>query len=102
MSVAWTPLWAAALSLALAFVPAAGCAPCSPTADASPRRSWSTPPARPRATLDGWPAPPDERIQLITNSYIIPNMVARVVTNAATTKETMVWAETEIKRMFAR
>jgi len=24
--------------------------------------------------LYGWPAPPDERIQLITNSYIIPNM----------------------------
>jgi len=52
--------------------------------------------------LYGWPAPPDERIQLITNSYVIPNMVARVVTNAASPKESMVWAETEIKRMFAR
>jgi hypothetical protein len=30
--------------------------------------------------LYGWPAPPDERIQLVTNSYIIPNMVAKVVT----------------------
>jgi multiple sugar transport system substrate-binding protein len=52
--------------------------------------------------LYGWPAPPDEKIQLITNSYIIPNMVARVVTDAAKPKEAMVWAETEIKRMFAR
>src|SRR5205085_1909177 len=33
--------------------------------------------------LYGWPAPPDERIQMITNSYIIPNMFAKVVTNAA-------------------
>jgi multiple sugar transport system substrate-binding protein len=52
--------------------------------------------------LYGWPAPPDERIQLITNSYVIPNMVARVVTKAAKPKEAMVWAETEIKRLFAK
>jgi len=50
--------------------------------------------------LYGWPAPPDERIQLITNTYIIPNMFARVVTNAARPKEAILWAETEIKRMF--
>jgi len=50
--------------------------------------------------LYGWPAPPDERIQLITNSYIIPNMFARVVTNAAKPKEAILGAETEIKRMF--
>jgi multiple sugar transport system substrate-binding protein len=49
--------------------------------------------------LYGWPAPPDERTQLITNSYIIPNMFARVVTNAAKPKEAIVWAETEIKRI---
>jgi multiple sugar transport system substrate-binding protein len=48
--------------------------------------------------LYGWPAPPDEKIQLITNSYIIPNMFARVVTNASSPKEAMVWAETEISR----
>ena len=48
--------------------------------------------------LYGWPAPPDERIQLVTNSYIIPNMVAKVVTNAAKPKEAIAWAETEIKR----
>jgi multiple sugar transport system substrate-binding protein len=50
--------------------------------------------------LYGWPAPPDERIQLITNSYIIPNMFARVITEAAKPKEAILWAETEIKRMF--
>jgi multiple sugar transport system substrate-binding protein len=49
--------------------------------------------------LYGWPAPPDERLQLITNSYIIPNLFARVVTNAAKPKEAIRWAETEIKRM---
>ncbi len=48
--------------------------------------------------LYGWPAPPDEKIQLITNSYIIPNMFARVVTNASSPKDAMVWAETEISR----
>ena len=48
--------------------------------------------------LYGWPAPPDERIQLITNSYVIPNMFAKVVTNAAKPKEAILWAETEIRR----
>jgi len=52
--------------------------------------------------LYGWPAPPDERIQLVTNSYIIPNMVAKVVTNASKPKDAIVWAETEIKRMFEK
>jgi ABC-type glycerol-3-phosphate transport system substrate-binding protein len=52
--------------------------------------------------LYGWPAPPDEKIQLITNSYIIPNMFARVVTGASKPKEAMLWAETEIKRAFER
>jgi multiple sugar transport system substrate-binding protein len=51
--------------------------------------------------LYGWPAPPDERIQLVTNSYIIPNMFARVVTNASTPKAAIQWAETEIKKIFA-
>jgi multiple sugar transport system substrate-binding protein len=50
--------------------------------------------------LYGWPAPPDERIQLITNSYIIPNMFARIVTGAAKPKEGILAAETEIKRIF--
>jgi multiple sugar transport system substrate-binding protein len=48
--------------------------------------------------LYGWPAPPDEKIQIVTNSYIVPNMFAKVVTNAASPKDAMKWAETEIKR----
>jgi multiple sugar transport system substrate-binding protein len=48
--------------------------------------------------LYGWPAPPDERLQIVTNSYIIPNMFAKVVTNASSAKDAMRWAETEIKR----
>jgi multiple sugar transport system substrate-binding protein len=52
--------------------------------------------------LYGWPAPADERIQLVTNSYIIPNMVAKAVTNASRPKEAIAWAETEIKRMFEK
>ena len=50
--------------------------------------------------LYGWPAPPDERTQLITNTYIIPNMFARVVTGASNAKDAMLWAENEIKRAF--
>ncbi len=51
--------------------------------------------------LYGWPAPPDERIQVITNSYIIPNMFAKVVTNAASPKDSMLWAEGEIRRALS-
>jgi multiple sugar transport system substrate-binding protein len=50
--------------------------------------------------LYGWPAPPDERTQLITNTYIIPNMFARVVTNTSSPKDAIQWAENEIKRAF--
>ena len=51
--------------------------------------------------LYGWPAPPDEKIQIVTNSYIVPNMFAKVVTNASSPKDAMKWAETEIKRAIA-
>jgi multiple sugar transport system substrate-binding protein len=51
--------------------------------------------------LYGWPAPPDERIQVITNSYIIPNMFAKVLTGAASPKEGMLWAEGEIRRALS-
>jgi multiple sugar transport system substrate-binding protein len=53
------------------------------------------------AHLYGWPAPPDEKIQIVTNSYIVPNMFAKVVTNASSAKDAMKWAETEIKRALA-
>jgi multiple sugar transport system substrate-binding protein len=52
--------------------------------------------------LYGWPAPPDERIQVVTNSYIIPNMFAKVVTNAAKPKEAIAWAEVEIRKIFEK
>jgi multiple sugar transport system substrate-binding protein len=52
--------------------------------------------------LYGWPAPPDERIQVVTNSYIIPHMVARVVTNTSKPKEAIAWAETEIRKIFTQ
>ena len=52
--------------------------------------------------LYGWPAPPDQRIQLITNSYLIPNMFAKVVTNESSPKDAIRWAETEIKRVFEK
>jgi multiple sugar transport system substrate-binding protein len=51
--------------------------------------------------LYGWPAPPAEKLQVVTNSYIIPNMFAKVVTNASSPKDAMRWAETEIKRAIA-
>ena len=51
--------------------------------------------------LYGWPAPPDEKIQVVTNSYLIPNMFAKVVTNASSPKDAIRWAETEIRRAIA-
>jgi multiple sugar transport system substrate-binding protein len=48
--------------------------------------------------LYGWPAPPDEKLQVVTNSYIVPNMFAKVVTNASSPKDAIRWAETEIRR----
>jgi multiple sugar transport system substrate-binding protein len=51
--------------------------------------------------LYGWPAPPDEKIQVVTNSYLIPNMFAKVVTNASSPKDAIRWAETEIRRTIA-
>jgi multiple sugar transport system substrate-binding protein len=54
------------------------------------------------AHLYGWPAPPDERLQMITNSYIVPNMFAKVVTGASRPKEAIAWAETEIRRVVEK
>jgi multiple sugar transport system substrate-binding protein len=48
----------------------------------------------------GWPAPPSEKIQLITLSFILPNMLAKAVTGASTT-EAIAWAEKEMKRIIA-
>lgn len=50
--------------------------------------------------LYGWPAPPNEKIQLITNSYLLPNMAAKAVTGTPT-REAIAWAETEMKKIMA-
>jgi multiple sugar transport system substrate-binding protein len=48
----------------------------------------------------GWPAPPSDKIQLITSSFILPNMVAKAVTGTPT-KEAIAWAENEMKKIIA-
>jgi hypothetical protein len=48
----------------------------------------------------GWPAPPADKIQLITNSFILPNMIAKAVTGTPT-KEAIMWAENEMKKIIA-
>ena len=50
--------------------------------------------------LYGWPAPPTDKVQLITNSFILPNMIAKAVTGTST-KDAMVWAENEMKKIIA-
>jgi hypothetical protein len=48
----------------------------------------------------GWPAPPSDKIQLITNSFILPNMLAKAVTGTST-KEAIAWADNEMKKIVA-
>jgi multiple sugar transport system substrate-binding protein len=48
----------------------------------------------------GWPAPGADKVQLITNSYILPNMIAKAVTGTAT-KDAVAWAENEMKKIMA-
>jgi multiple sugar transport system substrate-binding protein len=48
----------------------------------------------------GWPAPASDKIQLITNSFILPNMVAKAVTGTST-KEAIAWATSEMKKIMA-
>src|SRR5256714_15387705 len=48
----------------------------------------------------GWPAPPSDKIQLITNSFILPNMIAKAVTGTST-KEAVAWGAKEMKRTMA-
>jgi multiple sugar transport system substrate-binding protein len=47
-----------------------------------------------------WPAPASDKIQLITNSFILPNMLAKAVTGTST-KESIAWAEAEMKKIIA-
>ncbi len=48
----------------------------------------------------GWPAPPSDKIQLITNSFILPNMIAKAVTGTST-KEAIAWGANEMKKILA-
>src|SRR5437899_1384808 len=48
----------------------------------------------------GWPAPASDKVQLITNSFILPNMVAKAVTGTPT-KEAVAWADKEMKKVMA-
>ena len=48
----------------------------------------------------GWPAPASDKIQLITNSFILPNMIAKAVTGTST-KEAIAWGANEMKRILA-
>jgi len=48
----------------------------------------------------GWPAPPSDKVQLITNSFILPNMLAKAVTGTST-KDAILWAENEMKKVMA-
>jgi multiple sugar transport system substrate-binding protein len=48
----------------------------------------------------GWPAPPSDKIQRITNEFILPNMIAKAVTGTST-KEAVAWGEKEMKRILA-
>jgi multiple sugar transport system substrate-binding protein len=48
----------------------------------------------------GWPAPPSDKIQQITNTFILPNMIAKAVTGTPT-KDAIAWAENEMKKILA-
>jgi len=48
----------------------------------------------------GWPAPASDRVQLITNSFILPNMIAKAVTGTPT-REAVAWGENEMKKILA-
>ncbi len=48
----------------------------------------------------GWPAPASDKVQRITNEFVLPNMIAKAVTGTST-KEAVAWAEKEMKRIIA-
>jgi multiple sugar transport system substrate-binding protein len=48
----------------------------------------------------GWPAPPSDKVQRITNEFILPNMIAKAVTGTST-KEAVAWGEREMKRIIS-
>ena len=48
----------------------------------------------------GWPAPASDKVQRITNEFILPNMIAKAITGTST-KEAVAWGEKEMKRIMA-
>jgi len=48
----------------------------------------------------GWPAPASDKVQRITNEFILPNMIAKAVTGTPT-KEAVAWGEKEMKRIIS-
>jgi multiple sugar transport system substrate-binding protein len=51
------------------------------------------------AKASGWPAKPNEYVQLIENNYILPNMAAKVVTGTPI-KEAIQWGVGQVRRVF--
>ena len=52
------------------------------------------------ARARGWPAKPNELIQLIENNYILPNMAAKAVTGTPIT-EAIGWGEAQVRKVMA-
>lgn len=48
----------------------------------------------------GWPAPASDKVQRITNEFVLPNMIAKAVTGTPT-REALAWAEKEMRRIIA-
>ena len=48
----------------------------------------------------GWPAPASDKVQRITNEFILPNMIAKAVTGTPT-RDAVAWAEKEMKRIIS-
>jgi multiple sugar transport system substrate-binding protein len=51
------------------------------------------------ARARGWPAKPNELIQLIENTYILPNMAAKAVTGTPIT-EAIGWGEAQVRKVM--
>ena len=52
------------------------------------------------ARARGWPAKPNEFIQLIENNYILPNMAAKAATGASI-NEAIRWGEEQVRKVMA-
>jgi multiple sugar transport system substrate-binding protein len=51
------------------------------------------------ARASGWPAKPNQYVQLIENNYILPNMAAKVVTGTPIT-EAIHWGVEQVRKVF--